>query len=476
MKSLLKFSIALLALVSLISACQEKSPDPQIEEGTGKFEVGPRFRELYKRLGGAEILGPAISPIFEKDGYQYQYVVAALMIYDPTASAESRLRLAPLGLDTGMEEPPSPKPLDRNKRYIGGHVIYRGFTELYDRLGGEPVVGLPITDVSYNSDLGRIEQYFENLGFYQLESDPPGKIRLIGLGSWICGDACDFPVAANSQFTSLSVDGGHFEEAISRLGLEFTGFPLTEPYVAHDGLREQVFEHVVIIEDPDSPAGISLRPIVKLLHDHFSPLELPSGDPKMYFYNIQSNLGYNIPKHLLDFVNRHSGIEFSGPPVDRYVRLSEDLYRQCFDNYCLDYSTNLSEGENIRLAPLGYTYKNRFDGNAEPQVVLSFNELNIQVQERYPLAQSGQAQEISVKVMEGENPLSNLKSVLRLSLPDGSEPTYNFPPTDSRGETFVSLPPISALNGTEIRYEVCIAKADGGNFCTLRGFLIWGDP
>lgn len=466
----------MLILVSLFSACRPSPANPLDVAQTETHDVGQRFRELYKRLGGSDSLGPAISPVFERSGVQYQYVVAALMVYDPTVDSGRYLRLAPIGLDVGVSDTPSPPPIDERERYINGHVIYQGFVGFYDQLGGERIVGLPLTEVHYNTKYGRIEQYFENLGFYQLETDPPSEVHLLDYGVWKCGQACGYDQESSGRVEPPSVFKSPFEEAISRLGIEYTGLPLTEPYVGFDGRLEQIFEYVVVFSDPESPAGISLRPIYTLLGHKQAPLEKPdSADSDMYFYHIENGLGYNIPKHFLDFINRHSGIEFAGPPVSRYSPLSDEKYRQCFLNLCLVYSPNQAEGMRIGLSPLGYTYKNSFYQSEPGGGGLPYHELTIQLQVRYPLASSNQAQEIRVKVMEGEQPIPNLEPVLSLALPNGDEKTDQFPPTDENGETMMSISPISALNGTQIDYRVCVSAENGGNFCARDNYLIWGE-
>ena len=73
--------------------------------------VDPMFREDYEMLGGADILGPAISPPFEMNNVHYQYTAAALLERDPNAGQNNRVfHLAALGLDMGIAEPPIPEP------------------------------------------------------------------------------------------------------------------------------------------------------------------------------------------------------------------------------------------------------------------------------------------------------------------------------------------------------------------------------
>ncbi len=89
----------------------------------GYYGVDPMFREDYEMLGGAEILGPAISPPFEMNNVHYQYTAAALLKRDANAGQNNVFHLAALGLDMGIAEPPIPEPPDPDGRYVDGHVI-----------------------------------------------------------------------------------------------------------------------------------------------------------------------------------------------------------------------------------------------------------------------------------------------------------------------------------------------------------------
>ena len=154
--------LAILCLAFLIVACGELTTgNAAIQEGSQ--EVAPLFREFYSELGGTETMGPAISPPFTFDSVSYQYTLAGLMGHDPEVPSNQRFFLAALGLDMGIIEPGVPPPDLPNARYIGGHIIYHVFLSWYEQLGGTRIVGQPITEVHYNPEEGRYEQYFENL-------------------------------------------------------------------------------------------------------------------------------------------------------------------------------------------------------------------------------------------------------------------------------------------------------------------------
>ena len=72
--------------------------------------------------------------------------------------------------------------------FLNGHVIPGEFFAKYNELGGEDVVGKPLTGMIYSPVYRRYEQYFENLGFYRLANAPTGDVQLLAYGSWACKD------------------------------------------------------------------------------------------------------------------------------------------------------------------------------------------------------------------------------------------------------------------------------------------------
>jgi len=224
-----------------------------------------------------------------------------------------------------------------------GHKIHPPFEALYIELGGARMVGLPLHPVQYNPKLQRFEQYFENLGFFQSENDPEGTVKLIAIGAWKCGAKCDHTPPNESQVQLPRGIDNSVSLALNRLDPSFTGLPLTEPFVAADGITEQIFENVAVCIDPDFPAGIRLRPLLKIL-------------------GVNSEPGnFEIPTFFQEYLNRNSGLELSGQPISKFKHLSDNVFRQCFENLCLDYRENFPEELQVRPAPLGYSYKNLFD-------------------------------------------------------------------------------------------------------------------
>ncbi len=482
----------------LTAACGEMTTgNAAIQNGSS--DVAPLFREFYAELGGAEAMGPAISPLFTFDSVSYQYTLAGLMGHDPEAPTNQRFFLAALGLDMGIIEPGVPPPELPDVRYIGGHIIYDVFVPWYEQLGGARIVGQPITEVHYNPEEGRFEQYFENLGFTYYVGEPKGMIRLMPYGWWKCADSCTYTQDAQLVFNVPYPAGKPFIGAISRLGPDFTGAALTEVYTNPEGVTEQVFGNMVLLQDSEQAGEVSLRPIAENMGIFGDSLEFSSKDPGMVFFPINSNQGYNVPLSFLDYLAMHGGVDAAGPPVTGFTPLGGEIYRQCFTNLCLEEHRDEQVAFRVRPVPLGYAYLERGRGAAIPIAIetapspdqLDLQETSLQtdletptdqdqnirvdVWERHPTVAQNQSQEITVSVFRDNIPVSLVEPLLVIRLPDDKGKTYYMLPTGEDGTSYLKLDPVDVENGTLVPYEVCIYDLDGGERCVEDSFMVWGD-
>jgi len=428
--------------------------------------VDPTFREFYELLGDQEILGPPISVMYEQNGRYFQFTTTVLMVFDPYAPESSRLHLASLGNELRVAEqalqPDSPD----------GPEIYTGFLPLFRELGGTRYTGRPLTGIQPDPENKRIVQYFENVGFYQLETDPPDVAHLLDYGVWKCAKACGYKSPSESAVEQASAKVGEISLAIARLDPVLTGFPLSDAYVNNDGQEEQIFENVVIFSDHNSPGGIALQPLPKLLG---IPADTPitAGQEEGKFIAVDGSHGFNVPYHFDDFISRNSGYDFIGKPISNYKRINDGLYRQCFENLCLDYRPDEIENLQIRPMSLGRRYNQQ---HVDTGGTNSFEAVTLTVWERYPVIASSEVQEIQVLVLDNGNPLKNIDLVMTVTMPNGSQRTYNFPPTGRDGQARSEVEPISAPNGTLIVYEVCVDNTDEAPDCVVDDYLIWGNP
>jgi hypothetical protein len=218
------------------------------------FPVDPLFSDFYDYLGGMDTLGPAITPIHDSGDVKTQYLSSALLIYDPQASEGDHYRLASLGLFLGVAEPGIKNP-PPSAVVVNGHIIDTKFLQAYENLGGEGIVGRPLTEARYNLDYGRYEQYFENLGFYIKTDDPDEEVYLLAYGAFACDRQCRYQPHQWSIPSQKPPLQEPFASAVANLGASIVGRTLTEPYISEDGKLEVIFENLVLIletEDHES--------------------------------------------------------------------------------------------------------------------------------------------------------------------------------------------------------------------------------
>ena len=442
----------------------------------GKFIVDPQFEEFYQRLGGDEILGPAITPLFWEEFIKKQYVEAGLMIYDPLSAPN--YYLAPLGHDLGFSASPTTGQ-DLPSNY-GEYSIYESFIPLYSQLGGEAVVGRPITDVQFNPEKKRIEQHFENLGFYQLIDDANEDAHLLAYGVNACDISCPYTPQESAIIESGINLPEPFASAVNFLGTDFVGRRLAGPHTADDGNTEIIFENIVLYVDPNNTGNVVARPIIEYIgftaHD---PVERLDTDTVVFFI-IEDGLGHNIPVIFNDYLAQHRGLSMAGYPISEIFPLEDNVFRQCFANLCLDYYINRDEQFNITVAPLGSIYKSytiRSDGDERIlDIPTAPAEVILMAREEHAFITSQQEQIIYVSILDEGIPLEGVEPMLTLNLPDGTQSVYRFPSSDKNGVTFITIPAILATNGTLIFYEICIDHTGTGIVCVQENYLIWGNP
>jgi len=502
-----------LIIALLAAACDEASfsVDPLLPQA---IAIDPTFREFYDLLGGEQTLGPGISPIFTHRNVYYQYTVAALMVHNPGAPARQRFSLAPLGLDMGISEAPVSPPTQPEFRYVDGHIVYALFVPVYEKLGGARFVGPPITEVHYNPERSRYEQFFANLGFYWLEGDSSDEIHLLAYGAWKCDAYCRSPNPEASNVVLPQRITKRFSAAAERLEADFTGYAITDEYETPDGYVEQVLENVVLVIDPQQPGRVFLRALTERLGYRPDPLTGPKPGTGYVFYPVQGERGYNIPERINTYIIQHGGFEVSGPPIGEIARVKDTVYQQCFVNLCIQAFLDAQGNIVVRPAPLGYTYRllpiesveqaeaqpldlpeveppaedvlqqpefQPEDQSAPEPTVETFSdtqsgEIIVQVWESFPMVAPSQAQEIGVSVFEGGQPVINVEPDLLVTLSDGSQRQYYMYPTGSDGQTRLTVDPVDAPSGTLIPYKVCIYNLGGQQYCVQDSFLIWINP
>jgi hypothetical protein len=477
------FAGVFIAVLLLTAACTDGlALTPSSIRQAHAFPVDTTFKEFYQTLGGNELLGPAISPLEIRDNLQCQYTERVLMCLNPAATGVGRFRLYPLGLELNIQEDSHISAISAStkSRVVDGIVIHEKFLPLYDRLYGARYVGRPLTEVRINQDLHRAEQFFENAGFYQDLSDPNGPVFLIPYGAYLCGGDCSYRLNEYWSIVKSNLTEQPFAPSIARLGGPGAfGSLLLKPRVAEDGLLEQVYANVAFAAPQDDPSQVHLRQLPIVLGYEVQPLVAMKKHEQLVFYEIKDGLGHNVPRPFDNFVASHGGRDLAGQPISEVVLLKDqNVYRQCFENYCLIYDPAASDALKVRMAPLGQEYVNRFPPPEDVQIrnVFSPENLALLVTADKPTINDNEPQYIRIMIRQKESgqPLERVEATLVLNYQNSPSIRYFLPPSDVDGMAVVEIPPQPGLaNGTRLSYQVCLNLPSEQPICAMGSYLIW---
>jgi hypothetical protein len=456
------------------TATRQAQPTPTLID---RLTIDPVFRELYRHLGGEDVLGPPISPVFNAGTARIQYVQKAKLVFDPSSPIRQRFTLAPLGVEMGVIEPPVKPPEQAGFAYDGGHVIAPEFMPLYEKLGAY-IVGKPLTEVRYNPIRRRHEQFFESVGFYRLEGSD--QVHLLDYGIWACNDNCrQYVTATESPDATMDlvarIDPA-FVQFVNQWGADFTGFAISEPYVNKNGEWEQIFENVVLEADsPDDPGSVRLRSLTQLVNISPDPPREASQKPDQRFIDAEGSRGYEVPDDFWDYLEAHGGLEMSGAPTTHLAPLHGSVLHQCFANLCLMHDQQAPPPGRVRPEPIGHVYKTLYYQPDHAANRLQ-TELDIRIWVRYPSVTPGQEQDVGVSVRQDDLPLSGVQPTLILTLLDGSEKALAMEPTDASGRSSQRLAPIEGPPGSLILYKICLPLPEEQESCKEDSFVVWYTP
>ncbi|MDA1330543.1 MAG: hypothetical protein O3B43_05710 [Chloroflexi bacterium] len=467
-------ALPLLLFAIAVSACGGQTDPQSASSPQASFLVEGIFSEFHEFLGGQARLGNPVSPLIYDAQIQKQYFESALLIYDPDAAPSERYRLAPLGLTLDVRDEPLSNPGLPNVLFVEGYIIYEGFVDLYQQLGGQRYVGSPLTGVRYLQDQNRVEQYFENLGFYINLNEQSAGVRLMDYGRIACAQDCGSP---DNPSAIIQIDlpyGEPFISAVSGLGDGLIGARIAGPYQSADGTIEVIYENFVLYAHPDPNSLARPRAIASLLADTQDALVTRLDNPNAIFYGIEGDLGHNIPLIFSDYIANHGSFEVFGAPIAEVKSQDDGSSVQCFANACLRYISETFGGR-VEPVALGLEYKARYYDQPAPSLARDLD-IQIQVWEQRSQISSAEEQTVHASLFAGSQLLEGLRPYLLLTLPNGGETLYQFPPSDVTGHTQVTVPPVLGQNGTLVPYQVCLEGLETGKICVNESYLIWGNP
>jgi len=469
--------LSILLILGFVSACTGTGDIP-----SAYYMVDPRFADLYDRLSGTEVLGPPISnkKYVAGTNQEKQYFEGAVLVYDPENSP--RYFIESVGIDAGFSDLPNSDPENSAVKYLNGYIIPLEFSRFYEKMGGERWVGLPLTRARLNPDKNTIEQYYENMGFFRFENDPPGIVHLMPYGLWKCAGECSkYPGLDNAGISGSVTENVQpaFGEAISRLGTQFTGDAISSPYRAEDGKVEQIFQNVIMFENSKSPLGVSLRSVssvVEIKQKDYQTQQESAGD---YFRTIESNKGFYVPSYFMEYIDRYFGFELSGEPISRFEEIRDGVSQQCFENYCLIYDALADPGNQVRVMPVGQKYKESIQKQissppSQPEVQTKRN-IQLDIWEQMPQISSQEKQQIGACIHDSGAPLENVIAEVIVNTTNQGSRTYTSSPTDSGGCAFLEIDPIQGDNGSAVDYQVCFNGIGNQDYCKRDSYLIWGN-
>jgi hypothetical protein len=449
------------------------------------YPVDTTFIEFYQALGGEPILGPAISALEIRENLQCQFTERVLLCFNQAATGTSRFGLYPLGRDLQIQEESHIQGVvaPPNARVVDGFTIYEKFWPLYDRLFGVRYVGAPLTEVRINQDLHRVEQFFENVGFYQNLGDPNGPVFLIPYGAYLCGGNCSSHLNEYWSIVKANLAEQPFAPSVARLGGPAAFGPLLlKPQFTEDGYLQQVYTNAIFYSHPDDTSQVRLRPLPIMLGYKPQPLVEPKSHEQLVFYEVEGGLGHNVPKPFDDFIAMHGGRDLSGNPISEVMLVpGKNKYEQCFENYCLIYDPVASDMMKVQMAPLGKDYTDRFPAPEDIQIVDLFSPetITLLISADRPNINDNEEQNIRMLVQQSDTgvPLERVEATLVLNLPDRPSIRYFFQPTDADGMSMVTIQPLSDLaNGSRLSYQVCLNLPSEHPICALDSYLIWNVP
>jgi hypothetical protein len=477
--------ISLLLVIGLLLAGCSGSGSAQHLAASGKtYKVSAELQEFYTSLGGEALLGPAISKLVDNPAGKCQYTVNVLICENPMLTGNGRFSLSPIGNELNLHEEPGVADA-MGTTTVNGYTIYDEFLPLYNQLSGTTYAGNPIAPVHLNYARERIEQYFENVGLYRNFSDPPGTVKLLAYGTADCARICSYHPASEASLAN-DVNIVANESLINDLkGLSDTkpfGKPLTQPFKASDGNEEQAYEGIVLYRNINN-GSVSPRPMATLLNMlSTDPGEKKYGsDNGMVFYAVKDNLGYHVPVLFDQFISAHGGTAVSGDPIAEVIEYLPGVFRQCFTNYCLDYTPSASKDKRVTVATLGsqYLQLQQKTTPSQPTTEPEPGMYTLQLSEAYNPLPDTQAQRIDIILLNAadQKPAPGIQTSLVLNLPDGTSFKAMLPLTGDDGTASIVLPLMNKIpNGSILTYQVCVENAGKDSDCKNSSYLAWTAP
>lgn len=472
-------------LLLALSGCSPAGPRAAQTEDA-RYTIAPPIQTFLIENDLEGKFGPALEPPRVEGGISRQTFLAAELEHDADAEQGQGVRLLPLGVRLGLAEPPVPPGADTAGRYFDatGHFLYPGFVQRYEQLGGEDLLGAPISEAKFRE--GKIFQYFENVGMYKQEDAPPLDAGLLALGAASRPELSPAVTEDTAVVLPPSIVFQPFAPFIEPFGGEaLFGPPLTEPYLAPDGALEQVYERAVLFSEDADPESAGLRRLGAALGPA-EPPALPADEPDALYFE---QTGHNVRWALAEFYQSHGGDEILGLPLGE-GELSGDVMTQRFEKGVLEYHYDLPPDLAIQLAPLGRRFLEaaavtpattatpawRSQGTIAPTPGGPEGTVRLKTWPLHPVMGQGQQQIIYIEAKDDRGePIAGITPLMAIYR-NGSELYPPLGATDVNGMTSLSLSPIEFQPGEIVNYEVVAAGENGYGYVWGQFAVMLGTP
>ncbi len=471
-----KIALIWVAASLVLSAC-DSSPAPS-PENVEAYPVAPVFEEYYDSNGGLAMFGEAISPEFMEDGVQVQYVEKGRLEYHPQFPEGNQVILG--NIDETLYPPSpcvAPESVASGALYFSAtcHSVSPEFRSYFLEHGGVSFFGYPISEMHIKD--GRFVQFFERAVIVWDGNRPDdSRFGLESVGSLACSNSpCSSSDTIGGVIVSTSTPAPQptptdlidaFYNAHG--GARVFGLPLGERQTGSDGAVEQVFENVILYENPQALEGVSARPLGLQALGTPEPPAQQLDDPNTAYYD---KYGHNVAYGIYTFFKDHGGEAVFGQPISE-LRVGSDHLTQYFENVVMTWWLGLPADQAVQLVNLGEQSLAPQSGNqppvsTNPQVLVVTTKALHRV-----LTEPTQPQTLMVWVTD-ENGLPVVGATVTFTMnTPGGELKYVINATDSDGLASVTFTLKSYIPGD---YMIYSATATYAGLIASRGgaFMPW---
>ncbi len=424
--------------------------------------IDPIFLNRFEELGGVRIVGrPLTEARYNLDYKRFEQYFENLGLYIRIDDPEDQVRLLAYGAYTCDRncrfqphqwsipslKPPLVEPFASKVAEIGSAIVGKNLTESFTTLDGN------------------IEVIFENLVLNLITDRTEDNQKQFS--------TTDLPMQDYSGISDQSEENEPqplFLTWLPQVMLSTPDLTTTSETQSSNNLSLPI----LIVDKDNHTNTVELKPIVELIGIRRRPLVGDNKNPLMVFYPLEGNLGHNVPKYFDRFLDTLGGLAFTGNPISEVYPLNGGIYRQCFENVCLDFNSMAEPGEQLKLAPLGIIYKQKYFDPKDTQDNSNMEtEFQLQVRESKAYVTINEGQEIEVLITDDGNPVVGQDATLILTLPDNNQIEYHLHPTDEYGRSNQHIPAISAPLGSLVAYQVCSSTPNSEEICVEDNYLIW---